>query len=365
MPDTDSAAAAGTAATTGLRLRNIAAAAVVVALGCAAYLAAPYQRSQLDTLYGWTGFVFRGRDFLVAAAGVYLLLLAVFHLCEPQPRASKSLQFLRIAAAFARAPAERWRRRLSRDERLALLATLLKAFYGPLMTMSLMNFSMGALMHGAAIVFGSPAGSDFRALFDRHGYWFLMQLFLFVDVTVFTVGYLVELPRLGNRIRSVDPTWLGWAAALACYPPFNHLTGAVLGSQVSDLPRFDDPSIHLALNFALLALMGGYAWTSLALGLKASNLTHRGIVARGPYRLVRHPAYVCKNLAWWIASVPLTAAAFAQSSFDGVQALASTVGWTMLYVLRALTEEDHLRSVDAEYDAYAARVKWRFVPGIV
>jgi protein-S-isoprenylcysteine O-methyltransferase Ste14 len=36
----------------------------------------------------------------------------------------------------------------------------------------------------------------------------------------------------------------------------------------------------------------------------------------------------------------------------------------MLYALRALTEEDHLREVDGEYAAYAARVRWRFIPGI-
>ena len=40
-------------------------------------------------------------------------------------------------------------------------------------------------------------------------------------------------------------------------------------------------------------------------------------------------------------------------------------GWSMIYLLRALTEEDHLRRVDGDYAAYASRVRWRFIPGVV
>jgi protein-S-isoprenylcysteine O-methyltransferase Ste14 len=115
----------------------------------------------------------------------------------------------------------------------------------------------------------------------------------------------------------------------------------------------------------LLALMALYASASVALGFKASNLTHRGIVSRGPYRWVRHPAYTCKNLAWWIGAIPVVSAAFGTSWMQGVQTLAAVAGWSMLYVLRAVTEEDHLRGVDGDYAASAARVRWRFIPGVV
>ena len=33
-------------------------------------------------------------------------------------------------------------------------------------------------------------------------------------------------------------------------------------------------------------------------------------------------------------------------------------------LLRALTEEDHLRRVDGEYAASAAKVRYRFIPGV-
>jgi protein-S-isoprenylcysteine O-methyltransferase Ste14 len=355
------------ASVANLRLKNLAASAGIVVAACAIYAASPINRGQLESHYGPASlFRFSGWQFLPWAALVYvLLLLAVYMFGEPVARVSKSLRFVELLATFLRAPADTWRRGLTRDERLALLVTLLKAFYGPMMGMSLMGFCMGAWSNGLAIVHTGLAATDIRGLFDRFGFWFLMQCILFVDVLVFTLGYLIESPRLDNRIRSVDPTLLGWAAALVCYPPFNKVTVLVLGSQHSDFPRFDDPTVHLSLNLLLLTLMAIYASASVALGWKASNLTHRGIIARGPYSVIRHPAYTCKNMAWWIGSIPLVSAAFSSSLLDGLQALGSVVGWTAVYVLRALTEEDHLRSVDGEYAVYAQKVRYRFIPGLI
>jgi protein-S-isoprenylcysteine O-methyltransferase Ste14 len=289
----------------------------------------------------------------------------VFFLTESHPGVSKSLRFWRLSAAFVRTPAAMLREGMTRDDRVAVLATLLKAFFGHLVAVGLMTALVGLISHGAAIFDPAAWRYGFRSVSDQHGFWFLMQLIIAVDVLIFTLGYLVELPRLDNEIRSVDPTLLGWSAALVCYTPFNIILGMLLGAPGSDLPRFGDTSVHLAVNLLLLGLMVIYTSASVALGFKASNLTHRGIVARGPYRLIRHPAYTCKNVAWWIGSIPIVASAFDRSSWAGIQAVASVVGWTMLYVLRAVTEEDHLRSVDGEYVAYAAKVRYRFIPGIV
>jgi protein-S-isoprenylcysteine O-methyltransferase Ste14 len=348
-----------------LRLKNVAASAAVVGAACTAYWLAPNNERQLGSLLGSTAFSFTGAEFLLTGALTYTGLLALYFLGARDPGPSKSLIFFRVAAAFAASPLALARRGVSREERVALLATLLKAFFGPLMALSLAAFCAGAIGQGIAV--GSSVGSvtDLRALFDRHGFSFLMQVILFVDVLVFTLGYLIELPALGNSIRSVDPTLLGWAAAMLCYPPFNSVSGAILGSPRSDFPQFDNPTAHLLLNATLLLLMAIYSSASVALGFKASNLTHRGIVVRGPYRLVRHPAYACKNIAWWIGSLPLVGSAFAQSTVDGLQAVASVIGWTLLYVFRALTEEDHLRSVDSAYEDYAARVRYRFIPGLI
>ena len=49
----------------------------------------------------------------------------------------------------------------------------------------------------------------------------MFKALLMVDVALFTVGYVIEIPALGNEIRTVDPTVSGWVVCIACYPPFN------------------------------------------------------------------------------------------------------------------------------------------------
>jgi hypothetical protein len=345
-------------------LKNALASAALVVLATGSYLLAPHTQKSLSKLYGPPEIVFYGYEFLTAAAVLYIVALTLYFLIGRQQEISKSLRFFRVAAAWVKAPVEFLKRSMDRADRVAVLSTLLKSFFGPMMVMSLMTFCIGAWTNGLGILEAGIGGLGPLELFDRFGYWFLLQLILFVDVFFFTVGYLVESPRLGNEIRSVDPTLVGWGAALLCYPPFNLVTGKLLGSAVSDFPQFDNPDVHLALNIALLVLMGIYASASVALGLKASNLTHRGIISRGPYSIVRHPAYTCKNMAWWIGSAPVAITGFHQSLGAGLMTVGSVVAWTSLYALCALTEEDHLRKVDGEYAEYAAKVRYRFIPGV-
>ena len=188
--------------------------------------------------------------------------------------------------------------------RLATLALLLKFFFAPLM----INWCLNHLadMAGAVVqlIDGVHGGQRGRALFDASLYWALFQCILFADTLLFTLGYIVEVPALRNRIRSVDPTFFGWFVCLACYPPFNDFTTHLFAWQSSDFPYFENDYLHLTANVVLLVAMAIYSWASIALGFKASNLTNRGIVSRGPYAVVRHPAYAAKNFAWWIGSLP-------------------------------------------------------------
>ena len=73
---------------------------------------------------------------------------------------------------------------------------------------------------------------------------------------------------------------------------------------------------------------------------------------------------MCKNLAWWIGTIPAATLAWQSSPGTAALVVGSTLAWTGIYALRALTEEDHLRNVDSEYDAYCQKVKYRFIPGI-
>jgi len=355
---------AGAAATTTARLKNFVASVAVVVLACTAYALTPHYRVRLDKLYGWAGFSCTGLQFLVVAAGIYSALLAAYYLLEPGPEVSKSLRFWRVLGRSVRSPFAVLGQGLSAADRLAVLATVLKAFFAPFMLLVTFQAFMGGLSNGRALLSITDWHGEFLHIFNRYLFHFLLQLIILVDVAVFTAGYLFEMRSLKNEIRSVDPTLLGWTAALLCYFPFTYITAFVLGRAVSDFPQFDDPATHIVLNVLVLVLMVIYTGASVALGLKASNLTHRGVVTKWPYSVIRHPAYTCKNLSWWIGAVPVVSAAFTESLFSGISAVASVVGWTLLYVLRAVTEEDHLRSVDGEYDAYARKVRYRFIPGV-
>lgn len=255
--------------------------------------------------------------------------------------------------------------KLSPITRQAALALLLKFFFAPLMV----NWCLahiGDMLHNMELVRNDLlAGVAWRVLFDHALFWALFQLILFVDTLLFTLGYLVEIPKLGNRIISVEPSFLGWFVCLACYPPFNGHTGAFFQWQSTDFPRFDNDALHLLLNCSILALMGIYSWASVALGFKASNLTNRGIVRTGPYARVRHPAYMAKNTAWWIGALPTFYLAFGGGLSAGLYAVMCTAAWSFIYYLRAITEEQHLLRANNGYAEYMRAVPWRFVPGLI
>jgi protein-S-isoprenylcysteine O-methyltransferase Ste14 len=90
---------------------------------------------------------------------------------------------------------------------------------------------------------------------------------------------------------------------------------------------------------------------------------HRGIVCRGLYRRIRHPAYLFMNLAWWTGAIPLLVG-LAQTSLKSFFWTSFCIaGWTFIYILRSLAEERHL-SRHADYRLYMEQVRFRFIPGI-
>jgi len=348
-----------------LRLKNFLASFTLVTLVCAFYSVAPYFQDDLSSSYRFSSIEIGASRAFLWVYIAYSLRLLIFYFTERAPGISKSIYCWRALRRLFTAPGRTLHDGLDPKERLGLLACLVKGFFAPLMVLWFMGYTVHMLENGAYFIEGLwNDTSDFLSLFNSHGYWFLFQVILFFDVLFFTIGYLIELPRLKNQIRSVDPTLLGWIAALICYPPLNLLTNSVLGWQSSDFPQFENTTIHVAMNLSFLLLMAIYASASVALNFKASNLTHRGIISAGPYRFVRHPAYMCKNLAWWIGTIPALLVAFDASLWAGLLVVFSMAGWTSIYLLRALTEEDHLRKVDDEYSCYCEKVRYRFIPGI-
>lgn len=217
---------------------------------------------------------------------------------------------------------------------------LVKAFFLPLML---------------AFAYEWAAQADpWEALKAPPWYFSTMALLYLIDTVFGTVGYLSTSQRLDAHIRSSNPYWLGWVAALACYPPFfTWLQQA--GFQYRDGLLWlhwlspEHPLFYL-WGGTILLLSAIYVLSTVVFGIRFSNLTHRGIITHGPYRWTKHPAYLSKNLSWWLISVP-----FISSAGTSTAALHCVIllGVNGIYWLRAKTEERHLMS-DPVYRAYAA-----------
>lgn len=235
------------------------------------------------------------------------------------------------------------------------LFILVKLFFIPVMVQFAVSNGYD-MAHEVKRVLKTGMDGTFMLWFNNIFFPLAITAFFLTDTLFFTFGYLFESEKLGNRIRSVDATWSGWLVALVCYPPFNTvLTG--FAPQYSNMYAYFDQSITgtFAIRVAVVLLIGVYVWATVSLGAKASNLTNRGIVSRGAYRFVRHPAYISKVAAWWVTLIPLLG--------GNPMVVTGMAVWTVVYFLRAVTEERHL-SQDPDYVQYCAKVKWRFIPGI-
>lgn len=181
----------------------------------------------------------------------------------------------------------------------------------------------------------------------------LMFLYL-VDTAFATIGYLSTSQRLDAHIRSSNPYLIGWSAALICYPPFfNWLKQA--GLNYRDIYQWglwlsgNEIAIY-AWGSGIVLLTAIYALSTVVFGIRFSNLTHRGILTHGPYRWTKHPAYLSKNISWWMISIPFIPHAGAKVAVLQCSVL---LGINGIYWLRAKTEERHLMQ-DSAYREYAA-----------
>lgn len=276
----------------------------------------------------------------------YSIFLIPFYLTFEDNVTTKSRHVWNVLFSFLK-------RKPTQVERVAILSTLVKAFFLPLMLVWLVGHIASIYSHGTFYLS--------KGLFFPNGYWMLFNIIFLVDVTFFTLGYALEHPKLNNEIRSVDPWVTGWFIALICYPPFNNVSNQMLSWHSSDYPQFNSSWAQYTAGIAILLLLSIYAWASVSLNLKASNLTNRGIVSSGPYALVRHPAYCTKTLAWWIGSLPILSSKWDLGLAAFLYGVFSVAGWSVVYYLRAVTEERHLM-LDSDYQHYCKRVTRQFFP---
>ncbi|QKS01595.1 DUF1295 domain-containing protein [Sphingomonas sp. CL5.1] len=183
--------------------------------------------------------------------------------------------------------------------------------------------------------------------------WLITFMFV-IDVAFATVGYLLTMRPLDAHIRTANPYAAAWMAALMCYPPFILMdTNGPLdyhpGTAEWTYWLAGHPVLLATTGAALVVLTAIYAWSTMAFGMRFSNLTHRGILTHGPYAWSRHPAYLSKNLFWWLSTLPLLSTG---SIVDATRATLLLGVVSGVYYWRARTEERHL-SADPDYRAYS------------
>lgn len=305
--------------------------------------------------------------FFWTAVLMIIVLIPVRFLARPESLGRSLVVFRTVRRLLLEIGRNDLSIKVSKTEKIALLATLVKFFYIPLM-LSWSTNHLTSLLQNISVVLLQKADfyQNFKFFFDDYLFWSYMNLIIFIDVFIFCVGYMVESRFLKNTIRSVEPTLFGWMVTLICYPPFNTVVGFVFPWQSKDhLDFFGNFWTNFTLNMLIIVAMTIYVWASVALGLKASNLTNRGIVSSGPYRYIRHPAYIAKNFTWWIGAFPALFIAWNNQGYSqALFVIVVSAVWSLIYFFRAITEERHL-SRDPDYRAYCSKVKWRFIPGIM
>lgn len=240
--------------------------------------------------------------------------------------------------------------------------------FGFAMRIFALKFLFIPLMFLGALFFGEVALDNLMSLSEvdtsswTAANWmnnYIFPCFFYSAMTfvlvIYAFGYCVESDLLNNRINSVDDSAFGWIVTIICYAPFFPLIAFVIPLGSQDFAFFLNHEVTAVVRAILIIIVSLKTWSIITLGTKSSNLTNRGIVDSGPYRWVRHPHYLTKMAVWWIGVVP--------SLIQNYWLIGGMIFWTTIYVLRALTEEQHLKR-DPDYVSYMEKVKWRFIPGV-
>lgn len=230
------------------------------------------------------------------------------------------------------------------------LSWLVKGFFLPLMFVSyagnmnyLMNLNLGQMLSG------------FMGIHKL-----CVDILFTLDLLAAVAGYACALRLFDTHIRSAEPTVGGWFVCILCYPPFlSVFINLYLAYGPNNWGNWlkDEPALLILWGSASLGALVVYTAASLNFGCRFSNLTHRGVLTNGMYRFTKHPAYVSKNLFWWMTYVPFAPMV---SGLESLRFCLLLLGINIVYYLRARTEERHL-SRDPDYVRYALAMNERSV----
>ncbi len=188
-----------------------------------------------------------------------------------------------------------------------------------------------------------------------------------VLAALFLIAALPNARHFDNDLANA--TWVAGAFVMAAFslvrfPPREVAadagaliaTGAMLvlpclmrpGARSTGLVGVAAVGIELA---GVIISQAGRIWMGRRFGLLPAN---RGIVATGPFRIVRHPIY----LGWLLLTGGYAMAFPTWRNFAIGAATAPFMMWRIVL-------EERVLSRDPEYRAYRASVRWRLVPGVV
>lgn len=232
---------------------------------------------------------------------------------------------------------------------------VLKFMFIPLMCLGAIYFGEIAVTFSFSLREADTSVWTFVYWINHYVFPVFINTVMTIVLVIYSFGYCVESDLFNNRIKSVDDSVIGWLVTIVCYVPFYPLLFYVIPMGAQDFAFFKNQEITAVVRIILMIIVGLKAWSIATLGARSSNLTNRGIVEHGPYRWVRHPHYLTKVTVFWIGVIP--------SLIHNYWLIGGMIFWTTIYVLRALSEEQHLKK-DPAYVSYMKKVKWRFIPGV-
>ncbi len=176
-------------------------------------------------------------------------------------------------------------------------------------------------------------------------------------------GYIFASRLIGTELKKVDRTWFAWAINLCCYPPIN---AALFGAWVRYVPAAEtgivyqgmpawafhtqwDPFLLLAVGMLVILFAVIHLWGEAIVGIRAANISMRGIITTGPFAFTRHPIYVSKCFQWAVLYFPIINAV---GIVNPIQSAILFLLVCAIYGGRALGEE-HLLATDPNYVKYA------------
>ncbi len=213
------------------------------------------------------------------------------------------------------------------------------------------------------IVFGLPF---LPLLITGRRDWWEAWIYAGISIVGFVVSRWLAARRnpglLTERARFLQmPDAQSWDKLLA---PLLGVGGGLLPLVAGVEARFDtSPGFSLALKgLALALILAGYALASYALlenrffsGMVRLQ-TDRGheVVSSGPYRWIRHPGYAGSLISYLPIAILL----------DSTWAFAPAAFLVIILSVRTRLEDRFLQAELGGYREYAARVRYRLIPGI-